>query len=311
MLGNVSDLDLRLLRIFCSIVEAGGFTAAQAKLNTGLPRLSVAVRDLEQRLGYSLCRRGNGGFQLTPAGQALYQAAQGLLREIEQFREQANALGEPRREALYLGAVDGLLSLPRAPLPAVIRQFRRQWPQAQLHLHTMRPDELEQAVLEDRLQLGLGAFHHQLSGLRYQPLFSEEQNLYCSRQHPLFAVAAPSQQQICAADYVGRGYMAEHQRPQNWRLRQVVSAYSMEAIATLVLSGTYLGYLPTHYARHWVDAGRLRALLPEQLAYHSGFHAVTRQGAPLKPALARLLDMLIQAAQNVTEAGRATSDIEP
>lgn len=307
MLGNISDLDLRLLRIFCSIVEAGGFTAAQAKLNTGLPRLSVAVRDLELRLGYSLCRRGNGGFQLTPAGQALYQATQGLLREIEQFREQANALGGPCREALHLGAVDGLLSLPRAPLPAVIGRFRRQWPQTQLHLHTMRPDELEQAVLEDRLQLGLGAFHHQLSGLRYQPLFAEEQNLYCSSHHPLFAITAPSQQQICAAEYAGRGYMTEHQRPQNWRLHQVVSAYSMEAIATLVLSGTYLGYLPTHYARHWVNAGRLRALLPEQLAYHSCFHTITRQGAPLKPGLVRLLDMLVQAAESMEETMRSTT----
>ncbi|MDQ4343917.1 LysR family transcriptional regulator, partial [Pseudomonas aeruginosa] len=30
MLGNLNDIDLRMLRTFCAIVEAGGFTAAQA-----------------------------------------------------------------------------------------------------------------------------------------------------------------------------------------------------------------------------------------------------------------------------------------
>ena len=48
----------------------------------------------------------------------------------------------------------------------------------------LRPDELERAVLEERLHLAIGAFHHQLSGLNYQPLFEEEQNLYCSAGHP-------------------------------------------------------------------------------------------------------------------------------
>jgi len=65
MLTNLSDVDLRKLRIFCTIVEAGGFTAAQVRLNTSLPRLSTLVRDLEIRLGYSLCRRGKSGFQLS------------------------------------------------------------------------------------------------------------------------------------------------------------------------------------------------------------------------------------------------------
>lgn len=41
MLGNLNDIDLRMLRTFCAIVEAGGFTAAQARLNTSLSRLSV------------------------------------------------------------------------------------------------------------------------------------------------------------------------------------------------------------------------------------------------------------------------------
>lgn len=297
MLGNLSDVDLRSLRTFCVIAEAGGFTAAQVRLNTSLSRLSVLVRDLELRLGYSLCRRGSSGFQLTDEGLELYEAAQRLFGDIERFREQVSGLGGRDRETLNLGCVDGVIGQPCAPLPLAIRLFRRHAPAVRVNLHTKRPDELEHAVLEERLQLAVGAFHHRLSGLRYRFLFREEQNLYCAPEHPFFERrdAEPELDEICAADYVGRGYMAESRRPHGLVFGHSTSAYTMEAIATLVFSGTFIGYLPTHYAAAWVAEGRLRAIRPAQLAYFSEFHCVTRQGAESGGALDGFLAALDEA----------------
>ncbi|HGK8855735.1 TPA: LysR family transcriptional regulator [Pseudomonas aeruginosa] len=301
MLGNLNDIDLRMLRTFCAIVEAGGFTAAQARLNTSLSRLSVLVRDLEVRLGYSLCRRGNGGFQLTEEGQELYDAALGLFSDIARFREQVRGLGGRDREALHLGCVDGVIGQHCLPLPLAIRLFRQRAPEVLLKLHTRRPDELEHAVLEERLQLAVGAFHHRLSGLYYQPLFREEQNLYCGSAHPFFARAddEPTLGEICAADSVGRGYMAENHRPHDLRFNQGTDAYTMEAIATLVFSGTYIGYLPTHYAATWVAEGRMRAIRPRQLAYDSEFHCITRQGHEERPTLTLFLRSLFEAQKQL------------
>ena len=297
MLGNLSDIDLRLVRTFCAIVEAGGFTAAQVRLNTSLSRLSVRVRDLELRLGYSLCRRGSSGFQLTDEGQELYEAAQGLFSDIERFREQVSGLGGRHRETLELGCVDGVIGQPCAPLPLAIRLFRERAPTARVNLHTQRPDELEHAVLDARLQLAVGAFHHRLSGLRYRFLFREEQNLYCAREHRFFERRGrePELDEICAADYVGRGYMAESRRPHGLVFGHGTSAYSMEAIATLVFSGMFIGYLPTHYAAAWVAEDRLRAIRPAQLAYFSSFHCVTRQGIEPGAALDAFLGALDDA----------------
>ncbi|NBF08573.1 LysR family transcriptional regulator [Pseudomonas sp. Fl4BN1] len=309
MLGSLADIDLRMLRVFCAIVEAGGFTAAQVRLNTSLSRLSVVVRDLEERLGYSLCRRGSSGFQLTDQGQELFEATQLLFTDIERFRQHANRLGPAAREHLQIGSVDSLVSLPCAPLPLALNHLRRRLPQVRPNLHLMRPDELEQAVLDERLHLAIGAFHHQLSGLHYQHLFDEEQNLYCANGHPLFLRRdeALTMEDICAADYVGRGYMAENQRPHDLPFNQTVSAYTMEAIATLIFSTTYLGYLPSHYAANWVAKGQLRALLPQRLAYRSSFHCITRQGQEPKAALAAFLECLDLAGQelgNTSAQGR-------
>ena len=72
--------------------------------------------------------------------------------------------------------------------------------------------------------------------------------------------------------------MNESRLPHGLDFRRSTIAYSMEAIANLVFSGTFIGYLPTHYAAEWVAQQRLRAIRPAQLAFVSEFHCVTRQG---------------------------------
>jgi DNA-binding transcriptional LysR family regulator len=297
MLGNLNDVDLRMLRTFCTIVDAGGFTAAQVRLNMSLPRLSVVIRDLEIRVGYSLCKRGKSGFQLTDDGMATYTAAQELFSDIERFRLKTLEVNGRSREHLQIGTVDSLATMPDGPLPGAISRFRRSNPTVRLQLHVMRPDELEQAVIEERLHLAIGAFHHHLSGLDYKPLFEEEQNLYCSVDHPFFHRSDDSLTivEISASDYVDRGYVAENRRPYELRFNNMISAFSMEAIALLIFSGTYIGYLPSQYAQVWVDQGRLRSILPRRLSYISAFHCITRQGVDVPTGLAAFLSALMES----------------
>lgn len=294
MLENLTDVDLRMLRIFCSIVDAGGFTAAQVPLNTSLSRLSVLVRDLEVRLGYSLCKRGKSGFQLTEEGEETYAAAQELFSNIGRFRERTGVLSGHHRDLLRVGTVDSLITLEHSPIPAAIARLRAEQPGTHIDLHVMRPDELEQAVLVERIQVAIGAFHHRLSGLQYQALFEEEQHLYCGSGHPFFQRSDQDLtfEELSAADYVDRGYVAENKRPCELRFSSAVSAFSMEAIALLIFSGTYIGYLPTHYAATWVDRGLMRSIMPQRLAYRSAFHCITRQGLEQKSTVSSFLSAL-------------------
>ena len=74
MIGRLSDIDLRLLRIFVSVVDAGGFSLATAKLNVAESTISQHMTDLEKRLGMRLCERGRAGFRLTADGEQVYKA---------------------------------------------------------------------------------------------------------------------------------------------------------------------------------------------------------------------------------------------
>src|SRR3990167_5503840 len=86
VLGQLSDMDLRLLQVFKSVVDCGGMTAAELELNIGTSTVSRHVKDLEPRLGLVLCRRGRAGFALTPEGQRVYEETLRLLASVEGFR---------------------------------------------------------------------------------------------------------------------------------------------------------------------------------------------------------------------------------
>ena len=85
-LGQMSDYEVRLVRIFKTVVECGGFTAAETALGISRSAISQHMNDLEGRLGFSLCQRGRGGFSLTEEGKEIYQVGLTLLTALEAFK---------------------------------------------------------------------------------------------------------------------------------------------------------------------------------------------------------------------------------
>ncbi len=86
MRAKVSDLDLRLLRIFLAVVDAKGLSEAQAALNIGQPTISTHLATLEARVGFRLCERGRSGFHLTPKGEKFVSAARGFAEHGHRLR---------------------------------------------------------------------------------------------------------------------------------------------------------------------------------------------------------------------------------
>ena len=89
--------DLKLLRIFVSVVRHQGFANAQHELNLSTSAISTYMSQLEAALGLVLCHRGRGGFSLTSKGELFHQETLRLLGELEGFEQYAAALkGELR-----------------------------------------------------------------------------------------------------------------------------------------------------------------------------------------------------------------------
>src|SRR5437016_11433410 len=78
------DMELRHLRYFVAVAEAGSLTvAAGRKLHTSQPSLSRQIRDLEDEVGAQLLRRSARGIELTPAGRAFLDHARVVLSQLK------------------------------------------------------------------------------------------------------------------------------------------------------------------------------------------------------------------------------------
>ena len=59
------------LRIFRRVTESGGFTAAAEQMGVPRPTVSLAIRQLESRLGTRLLHRTTRRVNVTPDGELL------------------------------------------------------------------------------------------------------------------------------------------------------------------------------------------------------------------------------------------------
>lgn len=291
--GQISDVDLRMLRIYKVVVECGGFSAAEVELNISRAAISIAMSDLESRLGFRLCQRGRSGFSLTEEGQQIYNYSLQLLSSIEDFRTQVNTLHTQLKGELNIGITDNLVTMPKMLITNALSELKQQGPEVIINIRMIPPNDIELGVLDGRLHVGIVPTLRALAGLNYHPLYEERSKLYCSHNHPLFDVD-DSEIDLSAWDAVVPAYAqtalikACHQQ-----LKATATATDREGIAFLILTGQYLGYLPEHLAHQWVVAGKMRAIDPDTHHYETDFSVITRKGARSNLVLETYLEHLI------------------
>ncbi|MDR7378843.1 DNA-binding transcriptional LysR family regulator [Rhodoferax ferrireducens] len=304
VLGQLTDMDIRLLRVFKSVVECGGMAAAELELNIGTSTVSRHVKDLETRLGLTLCRRGRSGFALTPEGQQIYTETLRLLAGAEAFRASVDALHQRMGGELHLAVFDKTASNPQARIHAAIAQFAQQAPDVRLCLHVATIHAIERGVLDGQFQLGIIPGHRNADSLAYDALFGETMLLYCGAQHVLFG-QSPQMMQAMGWDdlrrypFAGLGQHSPNMEiSQRERLPRKATGFDQESIATLILSGHYLGFLPDHYAEGFVQKGQMRAVQPALFHYACQFLGITRRTPEPSPAT-RLLQECLRLAHGL------------
>ena len=303
MLANLSEGDIRLLKVFSKVVEAGGFSAAQIELNVSQSTISTHMTALELRLGLRLCQRGRAGFRLTEKGQLIYQASQRLFASLEEFRSEAGAVRNRLVGSLDIGIVDNLITNPMSRLHQSVMSFNARAPEVQISVHVTSPTELERAVLDGRFDLGLGACGRHSPYLAYEDMFEERQVLYCGQGHPLFARNSEiSVTDLKNQQFVRRAYTAPNKFPAGLRMELTAVGDLMESVALFILAGRYIGFLPQHYAQHWVERDLMRQLLEQKLGYQNPIYLATRKTERRSPILSSFLNEFYLAQRTAIAA---------
>lgn len=284
---QLSNIDIKQLRIFMAVSECGGFTAAEDVLGLSQPAISANIADLESRLGFRVCKRGRSGFHLTERGEELYRAATELLESLGEFEERAGALRGVLTGRLRLGLIDNLITDPLCIIAPALAELSEVADGIRISVEIMAPAEIEYAVAAGRLDIGISIAEKNLPSLRYSALYDEVDLLYCGRRHHLFLSEDVEQirANVSRARKVIRSFLNRHDTfvmgGKDDPMQATVK--NLEAAAFLILAGTHIGFLPMHYAKSWVESDDMRALLPNQFVRSSQISMIEplrRSGSP-------------------------------
>ncbi len=282
---RLDNIDLRLLRVFVTLAEAGSFAGAQIALNLSQSTLSTHIAALERSLGAALCLRGRRGFRLTPFGEATLTAARQLFADIDMFQKRVGRSSDRLVGRLGIGIVDGVVSSPALGLQGPLRRVIEAAPDVFVDLRLGNPHELEQWVTEGHRDVVIGPFAQHGPGVVYVPLHREAHALYCGAMHPLFAVEKPSTVEIEASLFSVRGYRQLEDLYRVNHPRASANVIHMEAQTMLLLTGQYIGFLPRHIGDGYVRLGQMRALKPQTYQFFSQHYAAYRRADREQPLI--------------------------
>ena len=284
--------DIRLLRVFHYVAAEKGFAPAAAKLGLSEAAVSRAMSDLEARVGLRLCRRGRGGFELEQNGEFVLKATRRLLGEMDFFSETLNIYRRGLAGELRLAITESTLSDRKNQISELIARYKSRAPDVRIKLSVLPPDGVKAQVRNGQAHIGLLPIQTRSDDLIYRELYEEKMVLYCSQSHPLFRRKC-TREDIYAAEIAAPDYLTNKELGDYEEKLQIVSrTNSIEGIAVLIMTGSYLGFLPVHMASAWVEKGQLQDLLPDIFGYHTRFCAIShprREASPVAEAFLREL----------------------
>jgi DNA-binding transcriptional LysR family regulator len=226
-----------------------------------------------------LCERGRSGFSLTEDGRLIFDASQNLFRSIDNFRSVVGSVRGELTGEVHFGTADAMWSNVDLDLSRAIRKFSEHAPKVIVHVDIASPQTLLQGLGEDRFHLILAPAQTMPQRCHAVMAFKEKQNLYCGRGHPLFAEpeAQIGIRELEACPYAARSYAIEQTGPLPISFEVGAVTSHMEGIALLILSGRYIGHLPTHFAQQWVESGNMRSLMQADSTFEDTFYLAFRK----------------------------------
>ncbi len=293
VINQITDFDIKLIRLFKTVVECGSYTAAEPVLGITKSAISLQMSDLEKRLNMKLCHRGRGGITLTDEGEAVLESADILLASIEQFRNDVNQINNELRGELNIALVNNLVTQPHMKITRALKHIRKMSEKININITMSTPADIEKGLIDGRFHVGAFPSNNQNNNFEYRTLYNENYFLYCSNEHPFFGESDQDLEHLKQTNSViTRHRMSPAVTDLYQKLKCTATASDHEGIAFLILTGTYIGFLPQHYADYWCNKGQMRPLFSDEFQFRSDICLVTRSGLKHNQILNKFIEII-------------------
>ncbi|WP_227369407.1 LysR family transcriptional regulator [Halomonas sp. M20] len=200
------ELKIQPLRYVLAIIDEGGFNAAARHLHRSQPALSMAIKELEQRLGQSLFEK-SGKAQLTPFGLYCLPRFREFIAQHDRLSRELKAQIDKQAGHLDIAAVPSVAS---RLMPEILGKFIALYPDLKVSLQDGNAEFVRRQVTSGDADLGVGSVWSRQEGqmedeLDFTPLLRDRVGVVCRTDHPLAERETLDWQELQRQVVIGNG----------------------------------------------------------------------------------------------------------
>lgn len=289
-------MHLRNVEMFCEVAHRRSFSKAAEAQSVSQSAASQAVLQLEDKLGTQLIDRSMRPLGLTPAGEIFYNGCRKLLDGFRNVEDKVRRMSDAVAGRLRVAAI---YSVGLLQMDAYVRRLKELYPQAELKLAYLHPDDVYARVANDEADLGLVSFPKDGGDYGCIPWQSQPMGLVVPCDHPL-----ASKRKLKANDLVGESFVAFtpelriRRRIDRWLKEarvsvNVVHAFdNIENIKRAVEIGSGVAILPEPTVTREVDIGTLKFLPIKDVAWERPLGIIHRRNKSLTTVADKFVELL-------------------
>lgn len=273
------------LKVFQSVAQNRSFTKASKELFISQPAISKHIRELELQYKTPLFERTGNQVRLTEAGELLASHAANILADYRRLEFEMNLLTRHFSGTLALGAST---TIAQYILPPILSSFIRKFPHVHVSLINGNSREIEQAVTDDRITLGLVEGNTRLNTLHYTPFMKDELVVVAHSAGKLAELDEITLEQLCRLPLVlrenGSGTLEVFESELAARhiklgaLNVLLQLGSTESIKLFLENCDCLSVLSVRAVSRELAAGKLKVIDVTDFTAERMFSFVEKQG---------------------------------
>ncbi len=152
------------LRVFYSVAKKLSFTKAAQELYISQPAITKHIKELETQLAIRLFERKGNKIKLTKAGEILLAKAKKIFEIYEELEYEISELRGKISGKLRLGASS---TISQWVIPEILSKFNEAYPSIEISLMNGNSRQIEDALLNDEIDLGIVEGNKTRKDLRY------------------------------------------------------------------------------------------------------------------------------------------------
>ncbi len=249
------------LKLFKDIAQTRSVSKGAALNQVSQSAASQHVQDLERTLGVPLLDRSTRPLEITVAGKTYLDFCRDVLGLKEEFEAGIDRLRTETEGSVRVAAI---YSVGLSEMGQLETEFLRRFPKAKLEIQYLRPERVEQAVLNGSAELGLMSYAEPSRELTVLPWREEEMVLAVAPDHPLAGKPEVTPEDLDGVDFVGfdedlpiRREVDRFLNEHGVRVRIAVHFDNLQMMKEAVAHGAGVSIIPGRILEVEAQQGRL------------------------------------------------------